>query len=197
MKITCHCNRSFLLLLWKMMLEAEWMIQAGKCSEVKSTDGQILPNGCSSNPGLLLFTFSGHARLVQPTPLTHWTLSFTIIQVSRLIYQGNTPNTITTPSHTLATPLTLATPPVTHLECSQAGVLLESFEEFLQTVLVDPVTVQVQFLEVRVHQQRVPQVLAALLVEPIPGQVQQLQPFVVLLKNKEPVSKKGRKPRVL
>lgn len=81
-----------------MMLEAEWMIQAGKCSEIKSTDG------CISYPGLLLFTFSGHARLVQPTPLTHWTLSFTIIQVSRLIYQGNTPNTITTPSHTLATP---------------------------------------------------------------------------------------------
>lgn len=120
------------------------------------------------------------------------------MQVSRLIYQGNTPYTITTLSNTLDTPLTLATPPVTHLECSQAGVLLESFEEFLQTVLVDPVTVQVQFLEVRVHQQRVPQVLAALLVEPIPGQVQQLQPFVVLLINKESVYEKWKeKPCVL
>ena len=118
------------------------------------------------------------------------------MQVSRLIYQGNTPYTITTPSHTLDTPLTLATPHVTHLECSQAGVLLESFEEFLQTVLVDPVTVQVQFLKVRVHQQRVSQVLAALLVEPIPGQVQQLQPFVVLLKNKESVYKKGKESPV-
>lgn len=55
-----------------------------------------------------------------------------------------------------------------HPEGPEGGVLFKAPQEFLQTVLVDPVTVQVQLGQVRVDQQSVPQVLTTLQVETVP-----------------------------
>lgn len=41
---------------------------------------------------------------------------------------------------------------LSHPEGPEGGVLFESPEEFLQTVLIDPVAVQVELGQVRVHQ---------------------------------------------